>query len=914
MRKFTILLFASLLALAAFLQPMNSPDGIVVASMAGDRLADVLREAARIRRSGLPAEAIAAYSGLLLEAGAAGEEKLEADCLVALGELYWDGGDIDRSADCYARALRLAERNAWGGTRAACRTALAIRDLYQAGKKHRDGARYAQSAGCFRAAVELARKIGSPGHEAKCLRQMGITYYLEMKHEDFFAVNRKAYQLSRRHNLFRERANCVFNLAFYHLKTRAFYEAFVEFNEARGIYRLLGAHDDEAECLHNIALIYHDMGNYDQALRDLRALLRRASTDELKTAVLISMGNARRRSAFPEKDRAGLGEAADCYRRALDLAIRNKDAFQETVALNNLGYHYYQLKDFHLALKYFTLSHAAGKDLPDLGLKCAVLANVGNACLGLGKSGQAERHFTSAANRLSREKHPGILWEVFYGLGKCSLLEGRSGPALDFFNESMRLIDEAARNIAFDDDRSNHLSDMYDVYETVMKLLIDGRRFETLDPGTVVKLISVIEACRGQGIGEHLRRGNRPGKRGPASGGAATVEDVRDVLEGTGLDRLKSRLKSGDAALLMYFLGESLSFCIFLNGSHAVCRGLAPSDKLGAEADKYIKLLSSAPEGGFQGKRAAEILGGEVFPRDLERYLDGVRSLVVIPDGRLCSLPFESLVIKDRTSGKLRYLIEKHEVSYAPTLVTWILVNERSGAGRAPGRMLLVGKKNYAEYLEPSANEYLASMRRAQGLSGMSFPALPSVPREARDIALRMGREKATIWLDEYAGEDAVKSADLLSFRIIHFACHGLADESSPGRSALALTRRKGSREDGYLQVNEIRFLKLDAGLVVLSACRTGWGKFSRGEGVMGLTKAFFHAGAKSVLSSLWNVSDRSTTWFMSAFYTQLSRGATKGEALRLAKLGMIRSRYSHPYFWAPFVLSGDFASSCDLN
>jgi CHAT domain-containing protein len=119
-------------------------------------------------------------------------------------------------------------------------------------------------------------------------------------------------------------------------------------------------------------------------------------------------------------------------------------------------------------------------------------------------------------------------------------------------------------------------------------------------------------------------------------------------------------------------------------------------------------------------------------------------------------------------------------------------------------------------------------------------------------------------------------------------------------------SRATDAVEDGLLQVYEIFNLKLNADLVVLSACKSGLGKKVRGEGLIGLTRAFMYAGAPSVVVSLWSVVDRSTASLMVKFYETLNQAGDKAEALRQAKLKMIQNPlYAHPYYWAPFVLIG---------
>jgi CHAT domain-containing protein len=115
--------------------------------------------------------------------------------------------------------------------------------------------------------------------------------------------------------------------------------------------------------------------------------------------------------------------------------------------------------------------------------------------------------------------------------------------------------------------------------------------------------------------------------------------------------------------------------------------------------------------------------------------------------------------------------------------------------------------------------------------------------------------------------------------------------------------------EDGFLQVREIYNLKLNADLVVLSACQTGRGKLEKGEGILGFPRIFFYVGAKSVVLSLWKINDKSTSVFMDYFYYYLSQGNEKIQALRNAKLKMLESKFNHPFYWAAYILNGDFDS-----
>jgi CHAT domain-containing protein len=159
-------------------------------------------------------------------------------------------------------------------------------------------------------------------------------------------------------------------------------------------------------------------------------------------------------------------------------------------------------------------------------------------------------------------------------------------------------------------------------------------------------------------------------------------------------------------------------------------------------------------------------------------------------------------------------------------------------------------------------------------------------------------------------GQDASKSTirnEGAKASVIHIASHGFVENCDPLSSFLALTP-EGDPSEGLFHAFEIiDSLRLHADLVVLSGCQTGQGEISKSEGVIGLTRAFQYVGARSVLVSLWEITDNSSSELMKEFYQQYRNGVSKDEALQRAQVAMIKSEFSHPYFWAPFILVGDW-------
>ncbi len=237
---------------------------------------------------------------------------------------------------------------------------------------------------------------------------------------------------------------------------------------------------------------------------------------------------------------------------------------------------------------------------------------------------------------------------------------------------------------------------------------------------------------------------------------------------------------------------------------------------------------------------------------------EAVPALAIVPHGSLHRVPFHALF-----DGR-RYLIERFEISYAPSATVYALCQDREPSGEN-GRVVF----------------------------GVEDPLIPSAVAEARTVAEHLPGVKVRVGTDATveALQEAVRS-DLL-----HMACHGLFRSDNPMFSALKL-------HDGWLMAADAMSLDLPGALVTLSACESGRGEVIGGDEVLGLTRAFLGAGAATLVVSLWLVQDETTADLMGDWYGRLSDGEGRVAALRAAQIG-IKERHPHPYYWAPFVLIG---------
>ncbi len=277
----------------------------------------------------------------------------------------------------------------------------------------------------------------------------------------------------------------------------------------------------------------------------------------------------------------------------------------------------------------------------------------------------------------------------------------------------------------------------------------------------------------------------------------------------------------------------------------------------------------------------------------------GAKRLVIVADGALHYLPFGALPVPSTGAAPvplLALLLDNHEVVSLPSASALALLRRELASRPAAPRQVAIVADPLFDPKDPA------------------FPRLPATRQEAEaiaNIANIAAPDQARLDLGADASLQEVRDDRLAGFRTIHFATHGVIDAEHPALSGLALSTidAQGRPREGFLRLRDIYALRLDAGLVVLSGCRTALGREVRGEGLTGLTQGFFHAGAARLVASLWKVDDRATAELMTRFYRAMwIDGLTPAAALRSAQLSLRQERrWRDPYYWAGFVLQGDW-------
>lgn len=382
------------------------------------------------------------------------------------------------------------------------------------------------------------------------------------------------------------------------------------------------------------------------------------------------------------------------------------------------------------------------------------------------------------------------------------------------------------------------------------------------------------------------------------------------------LDEVREALLDDETMLLSYFMAGDEVLVFAVDSRRATLETLdAETEAVDAAVQRFRRnhLLRPSADLGPLKQQAQQLFRQLLGP--VADRLRGKRRLIVIPHGRLSSLPFESLV-----DDQGQFLIQTHDIHYVLSATLAVaLSRQRQAASEGGHRRAFVGmgdpvydwaafSAGRPEGAAPAATRGLELWTEAAGdqpaAGSGALERLPGTAKELSAIARLFGSDQK-IFLRAQASEENVKQGVLSGYRIVHIASHGLL---APHYQALALTLNPDAPEDGFLMNSEIAELKLDADLVVLSACQTGRTHSVGGEPVAGLALSLRSAGSQRVVLSLWSVDDDATADLMQRFYRPLvNADVDYHRSLSEAKRALIdQPKWSHPFYWAAFVLLGN--------
>ncbi len=805
-----------------------------------------------------------------------GEWRLVADRTLRLARSLDGEGRSHQALAAYQEALRAARCS---GAPKLIRDALESQARIQTNLGDAVG-----GLASYRELRALRHAAGDLPGEIQALEEIGVLHQLSEEATPALAAFGEALRIARENGLREQEAECLGRIGAAELDRGQARRALWHLEQARAAFTAAGSEPGRAWLLRDLGRAYRRLGHYPAARLAFGRAIAAAPNGIFAASTRIDLAHLEADQGHPEQ------AIAEC-RRALPVAKKSGQAIQVASALDCIAHN----------------EKAAGRPAEALA---AIREAVARVEAFRGESAALDQRAALLAGKRD-----------YYELWVELLLETRAGPG-----------DETGAERAFEAADRSKARSLLDGLEAHRRSLE-----ESLDPklsdrkaelaGQMEKLESRLLGGDGGSASaaeEAVRRRELASLRQEydlvqsrilaGHPGWKRALDVRPAS----LAAIRSGLLDDDTQIVEYFLGKERSTVWVVGRKTLVVRRLASQAVIERLAESAASLLAQSHE---TTKRQQAALVTAELSREVLAPIAGALTahrLVLVKDGALHRVPFAALPVAPPSDNEL--LGEGHELVEVPSASTALALRRARHPAPAASDLLAI----FADPVFGPNDPRLRRSRRGRQRGDASVVADPpqasgalnleDLPRltdsrtEAQAIASLVPPNRRLVALGFQATRSLALSSRLRSFRIIHFATHGVVEPAAAGL-VLSLRSPDGRRIDGFLRQWEIYDLGLSADLVVLSACRSGVGEYLPGEGELGLARAFLWAGASSVLVSLWDVDDRATAELMRRFYRGLlTRGESPAQALERAQQDLRSQPEWHaPHYWAGFVLEGNW-------
>ncbi len=392
-------------------------------------------------------------------------------------------------------------------------------------------------------------------------------------------------------------------------------------------------------------------------------------------------------------------------------------------------------------------------------------------------------------------------------------------------------------------------------------------------------------------------------------------QDLKYDIQHHSLAQTQAFLPS-DAMMIAYFVGSKQLFSVSLTATNATIHQMPfPTDSINTFNQDLQQLRQALANTNFIEANPQQAFshytqqGYYFYTQLIEQQTANFKGkeLIIIPDGQLGYVPFEALLTeevqsKKRNYKKLPYLLQQYAVSYAYSATLLAKSSQANTIDKSNGEMLAFAP--FATFQQNLSMQQEKKTSTKRGIDSILYQLAP-----LKNTQNELTELQQIVKGQYYLGEDAHKhifNTEAQQANMLHLATHTIIDNENPMQSVLAFSPQQN---DPYLRAYELYNMQLNAKMTVLSACETGYGKLSRGEGIMSLSRAFTHAGCPSIIMTLWKVDDRATSTIMIDFYKQLALGMRKQKALKNAKLNYLNNTdlpTAHPYYWIGLLSIGN--------
>jgi CHAT domain-containing protein/Tfp pilus assembly protein PilF len=831
-----------------------------------------------------------------------GDQRNMARILNGIGSVHQLQGNYTEAREYLYRSLKIAE-----GTGDKYGIGAALGTI---ANTHQLQGNYEQAIDYHRQSLKFREEIGDKSSVANTLNNMGLILRAQGK----YAEALESYQRS--------------------LKIKE------EIGDKRGVGSTLG----------NIGLVYQGQENYAQALEYHQKSLKIAEEIGNKAGIAASLNNL----GTIYQTQNNYAQAVENYQRSLKIKEEMGDKLGISVTLSNIGMVYYNQGNYTQALEYIQQSLKIKEEIGDKALIAISLQGIGNVKKSQGNNTEALEWINKSAVSAKQVGDSDLFWQSRTIAGQLNRTLNQSDLAQQAFAEAIAVVEDLRNQIAGATQQSQQFfaNKLLPYYEMIDLLIAKNNYQEALnfaerskgralldvfdrDKVSITKAMSVQEQQQERNLNTELvflntqiyreKRSDKPDQARLADL-TAKLEKIRLQMDAfqTNLyaihpelriqrgeihpittTEIASLIPDGKTALLEFVVQENQAYLFVLTRNNKLTE--AKPDLQVYKVNIKQKDLGDLTHNLTQ-RISSRNLGFQEFASQLyalllkpaQAQLQNINNLVIVPDGVLWELPFQALL-----SAPKRYLLQDYAISYASSLTVlkeMKSLQAKRGKTNAQAKMVLA-------LGNPAISSATAEKVTAIIMDEKLLP-LPEAERQVKVLQQIYGSKNSKIYIGAEASEERLKQeAD--NYKILHLATHGIVNDASPMYSHLVLSQQQNNAtDDGLLEAWEIMKMDLNADLVILSACDTARGKVGAGEGMIGLAWSLFVAGCPTTVVSQWKVETESNTEMMIAFHKNLTltKGQiSKAEALRQAALKLMKNKnYSHPFYWAPFVIIGN--------
>jgi CHAT domain-containing protein/SpoVK/Ycf46/Vps4 family AAA+-type ATPase/Tfp pilus assembly protein PilF len=872
-------------------------------------------------------QALTSYQQALAIFQEIGNQPMVGTILHVIGLVCDNLGRLEQALDSYQQALAIAreigDREGEGRTlRNLVRVYLQLGQVYQALGQYRQALDYLEQA------LAIAREIGDQEKEGTTLNNIGQVY--EAQGEYHWALNcyRQALAIQQEIGDRLGEGSTLNNMGVIYQTLGEYQQALENLQQSLAIHRDINYRAKQGRTFYNIGLVYNVLGQDEQALsyyQQALTMMRESGDREGEGAAFCYIGMLYGLQGQHQ-------QALDYHQQALSIFQEIGNRAWEGKLFAGIGADYKRMGQYQQARESLQQALKISQEIGDQGGEAGTLFLLGESERNLDYLQQALGIFQEIGDQ-------GGEWQTLARIGFLYEIQGDTARAIDFYKQAIEVKEDIQGNLKIEELKLS-FAEQIDVYECLIGLLCSQRRDQDMreafrymersrarafldqvanNPldfrtGADPKLLQQEETLKAQITALRTQLSNLLKQEGSLkhqirtlhtqlvqlrshpsnqldTEAIAAVQKQLDACEKE-YSQLLTQLKltspevaslvsvdvatlqeiqgllDPDTTLVEYFVTEGIILVYIITHRAFV---VFPLDLRREDLTKKIEAFRRFTNLKNPHPKSLQQLH-EWLITPLKKYLT-TSHLTIVPHGILHYLPFAAL-----TDGQ-RYLCDDYTIITLPCASVLRFLPEK----RKPSTGTLLALGN------PTTTEPL--------------PALHYAQQEAHTIAQLYNTEA----LVGAAATQTALFSKARSAEILHIAAHGKYNRHNPLFSTLYLA--PDDQDDGRLEVHDIYTLDLTlaTNLVVLSACQTQLGELSKGDEVVGLTRAFLYAGTPSVMASLWSVDDKVTGLLMERFYTYLRSGMTKAQALRMAQME-VRAEYPHPYYWAAFVLTGDGA------